>query len=113
MGIEATLQSPLAEAVRRAGGQAPFARKVGLSQGYVHELLREGKPLPTGPVVPAGELNWVLKAERETNVSRHDLRPDLYPRDSAPDQRTPPPSPADSLDRRPHDRGMPGLAADR
>lgn len=82
MGIEASIDSPLAEAVRRAGSQSAFARIIGCSQGYVHELLRNQKPLPTGPV--STELNWVLKAEKQTGVSRHLLRPDLYPDETIP-----------------------------
>ena len=77
MGIEAHLESPLAEAVRRAGGQSAFARVVGLSQGYIHTLLRKELPLPADNEV-------VLKAEAATGVSKHDLRPDIYPRDPAP-----------------------------
>lgn len=73
----------LREAVQIAGSQSAFARLLGVSQASVWAWLNDCKPLPTGPVVPAGELNWVLKAEHETGVSRHDLRPDLYPRDLA------------------------------
>lgn len=74
MGIEATLDTPLAEAVRRAGSQSKFARSVGLSQGYVYQLLRQGKQLPA---------EIVLKAEQATGVSKHQLRPDLYPLEPA------------------------------
>lgn len=83
MGIESDLTTPLAQAVRAVGSQSAFGRLVGKSQASVHELLRDGKPL------------WaesVLKVEAETGVSRHDLRPDLYPRESAP-----PPPPARDL----------------
>jgi DNA-binding transcriptional regulator YdaS (Cro superfamily) len=76
MGIESDIDTAFAEAVRIAGGQSAFGRAVGLSQGYVHELLRDHKPLPAG---------CVLKAEAATGVSRHDLRPDLYPRESVAD----------------------------
>ena len=69
MGIEATLDTPLAESVRKVGSQSAFARLVGKSQSSVHTLMREGKPL------------WaeaVLKIEAATGVSRHRLRPDIY-----------------------------------
>lgn len=75
MGIESTIDTPLARAVRKVGSQSAFARLIGKSQASVHERLRDNKPL------------WdtaVLKVEAETGVSRHDLRPDLYPREAAP-----------------------------
>jgi len=69
MGIEANLDSPLAEAVRKVGSQSAFARLVGKNQATVHGLLRDGKPL------------WpesVLTVEAATGVSKHRLRPDVY-----------------------------------
>lgn len=75
MGIESRLNTPLAEAVRKVGSQSAFARLVGKSQASVHQLLSEERPLWAASV---------LKVEAKTGVSRHDLRPDLYPRDRAP-----------------------------
>ena len=72
MGIESNIESPVAEAVRKVGSQSAFGRLCGKSQTSVYELLQDGRPL------------WaeaVLKVEAATGVSRHDLRPDLYPRD--------------------------------
>ncbi|MEG3169220.1 YdaS family helix-turn-helix protein [Sphingomonas sp. LB3N6] len=69
MGIEATLDTPLAESVRKAGSQSAFARLVGRSQSSIYALMRENKPL------------WaesVLAVEAATGVSKHRLRPDLY-----------------------------------
>lgn len=81
MGIEATLDTPLAESVRRIGSQSAFARLVGKTQASVHGLLRDGKPL------------WaesVLAVEAATGVSKHHLRPDVYgPDPSASAQRAP------------------------
>ena len=57
-----------------AGGQSAFARLHGVSQPTVWAWLKQGKPLPA---------ECVLATERETGISRHDLRPDLYPRDEA------------------------------
>lgn len=74
MGIESTLDTPLAEAVRRTGSQSAFARLVGKNQSSVYDLLKDNRPL------------WpesVLIVEESTGVSRHDLRPDIYPRESA------------------------------
>lgn len=62
----------LKEAVTKAGGQSAFARMHGVSQPTVWAWLKQGKPLPA---------EFVLKTEAETGISRHDLRPDLYPND--------------------------------
>lgn len=60
-------------AIERAGGQAALGALIGLRQQSIHEWTRRGR-------IPAGR---VLDIERVTGVSRHDLRPDLYPRESA------------------------------
>jgi len=75
MGIEASIESPLATAVRKVGSQSAFARLIGRGQATVHDWLKDGKPLPA---------EYVLTVERETGVSKHDLRPDLYPVDMLP-----------------------------
>jgi len=61
------------KAVDSAGGQTAFGRIVGCTQGNIWQLLRKGSALPG---------QYVLKAEAATGVSRHDLRPDLYPRET-------------------------------
>lgn len=66
-------QSAIVEAVRRAGSQSALARLIGTSQATVWKWLNKG--LPITPVL-------VLAIEAATGVSKHDLRPDLYPRDS-------------------------------
>lgn len=48
-----------------------MARLLDVSQSTVWEWLDRGRPLPA---------EHVLKVEAATRVSRHDLRPDLYPR---------------------------------
>lgn len=63
-----------AAAVERAGGQSGFERLTGARQQSVSNWLRKRKLLP-------GE--FVLTAEQELGASRHDLRPDLYPREPA------------------------------
>lgn len=70
MGIEQTIESPLATAIRVTGSQSAFARLLGRGQATVNDWLRLGKPLPA---------EHVLAVEAATGVSRHDLRPDLYP----------------------------------
>lgn len=67
------------EAVRLAKGQSAFARAVGCSQGNIWQLLKKRSPLPG---------RFVIKAEAATGVSRHRLRPDLYPLSDVPAERT-------------------------
>jgi DNA-binding transcriptional regulator YdaS (Cro superfamily) len=59
----------LERAVKAAGGQAKFARLIGVTAQAVSQW-DEVPPLR------------VLAVERVSGVSRHELRPDLYPMDS-------------------------------
>lgn len=70
MALEHESSSALAEAVRKAGSQSAFGRLIGKRQSVVHDWLRDDKPLPA---------ELVLKVEQELGLSRHDLRPDIYP----------------------------------
>lgn len=63
----------LKSAVEKAGGQTALASAIGKTQGHVSKWLERGH-------IPA---EVVLPIERVTGVSRHDLRPDLYPREDA------------------------------
>lgn len=74
MAIEHHTDSPLARAVRAAGSQSAFGRIVGRNQSTVHDWLSLEKPLPA---------EHVLTVEAATGISRHDLRPDIYPREAA------------------------------
>ena len=67
----------LVDAIAEAGGQNATARLLGVSEPTVHLWLRDRKPMPA---------EHVLKIETATSVSRHDLRPDLYPREDGPAQ---------------------------
>lgn len=67
-------KSALERAVEKAGSQSAFARLIGVSQPTVWAWLNEGKSLPA---------EHVLKVEADTGISRHDLRPDIYPRENA------------------------------
>lgn len=61
-------------AVRLVGGQNAMGRLVGKHQTTVRERLLKGQPL------------WaenVLAVESATGISRHDLRPDIYPLESS------------------------------
>jgi len=64
-------KSALEEAIKKAGGQTALAKKVGgkCRQGHVYAWLKAGRV----------SHNYVLDVERETEVSRSLLRPDLYP----------------------------------
>ena len=56
----------VAKAVKKAGGVTSLARKLGIKHNAFYVWKR----------VPAER---VLEIERITGISRHDLRPDLYP----------------------------------
>lgn len=58
-------------AVGRAGSQAAFERLTGIRQQTVSNRLRNDIPLQGA--------SEVLAVEAATGVSRHELRPDLYP----------------------------------
>jgi len=60
----------LTAAVAKAGGQAATARICDVSQPAVWKWLQSGKRLPA---------EHVLAVEAATGVSRHLLRPDIYP----------------------------------
>lgn len=65
-----------AEAARRIG-QVRLGELCGRTQGAVSKRLKSGKAI------------WdsgILDVEAEAAVSRHDLRPDLYPREDSPAQ---------------------------
>jgi DNA-binding transcriptional regulator YdaS (Cro superfamily) len=57
-------------AVQRAGTQTAFARLIGKRQAAISKWLKHRKSLAA---------EHVLTVEAETGVSRHLLRPDLYP----------------------------------
>jgi DNA-binding transcriptional regulator YdaS (Cro superfamily) len=59
-------------AINRAGSQKEFAIALSVSQATVSNWLRVSKRLPA---------ELVLQVEDFYGVSRHDLRPDIYPVD--------------------------------
>lgn len=65
----------LARAVELADGQLALAKKIGTTQSNVWTWLHKSKR-----GAPAG---YVLPIERATGVSRHELRPDIYPPEEA------------------------------
>ncbi len=72
----------LARAVDIAGGQSPLARKLSANtdrqykQGHVWNWLNRGDVLPAEVVIP---IEQIVDGE----VTRHELRPDIYPLDAA------------------------------
>ncbi|WP_137681152.1 transcriptional regulator [Aurantiacibacter suaedae] len=60
----------LRKATEIAGSQTAFANICGVGQPAVWKWLQSAKRLPA---------EHVLKVEAATGVSRHDLRPDIYP----------------------------------
>jgi DNA-binding transcriptional regulator YdaS (Cro superfamily) len=57
------------KAVTVAGSQSELARRIGVRQGYIWKWLRSKR-------IPAER---VLAIEAATGVSRHELRPDIFP----------------------------------
>ena len=70
-------ESPTAldRAIEKAGSQSALGRLIGKRQSVISDWLRFGRGVPA---------EFVLKIETATGVSRHDLRPDLYPREDGP-----------------------------
>ena len=77
MNIKPTRYEALNQAVQQAGSQSQFGRDLGVSQPTVWGWLNQSKQLPA---------EYVLRAEQLYGVSRHDLRPDIYPRQTMTDQ---------------------------
>ncbi|MFC3097351.1 transcriptional regulator [Alteraurantiacibacter palmitatis] len=72
-------QAAFAAAAKRIeGGQTALGRLCGKTQGAVSKRLSGGQPI-------WGDLGLAVFAQIEaaTGVSRHDLRPDIYPREEA------------------------------
>jgi len=63
--------NPISKAAEKAGGQAALAKLLGISSQAVNRMCTTGR-------VPAER---VLAIEAATGVTRHELRPDLYPED--------------------------------
>ena len=63
-------ESALVLAIEKVGSQGAMARLLGISQPAVWKWVNGGKQLPP---------EFVLAVEAATGISRHDLRPDIYP----------------------------------
>jgi DNA-binding transcriptional regulator YdaS (Cro superfamily) len=56
------------------GNQSAMARAIGTSQQRIHYLVSNEKGVPA---------ELTLATEAATGISRHELRPDIYPREPA------------------------------
>lgn len=63
----------LEKAIEVAGGQAALAKICKTSQPRIWNWLHRDKKIPA---------EYVLTIEKLTGVSRHELRPDIYPLDN-------------------------------
>ena len=72
MVADITPYEALTSAVEAAGSQSALARVVGVSSTAVWKWVQSSKRVPP---------EYVLAVEAATGVSRHDLRPDIYPRE--------------------------------
>lgn len=74
------------EAIRKAvdalGSQGALAEQIGLSTTSVWKMVNNAR---------RASAEYVLAIEAATGVSRHDLRPDLYPREDPPAHPSAPP----------------------
>lgn len=68
----------LAKAIDIVGGQTQLARLLGIKQANVWHWLNKAERVP-------GEYVLAIEAATGNQVTRHDLRPDLYPDIQAPD----------------------------
>jgi DNA-binding transcriptional regulator YdaS (Cro superfamily) len=73
MDGEETMFEAFEEALANAKTQTAFAKEVGCSQQMISYLLKHRLPLSP---------KFVLRTEAAFGVSRHRLRPDLYPHDA-------------------------------
>ncbi|TAJ73004.1 MAG: hypothetical protein EPO45_19315 [Sphingobium sp.] len=75
MEQDQTPYEALQHAVSEAGSQSALARICSVSQTAVWKWIQSSKRLPA---------EYVLRVEAATGVSRHHLRPDIYPVDLPP-----------------------------
>ncbi|WP_018694235.1 helix-turn-helix domain-containing protein [Algicola sagamiensis] len=61
---------PLEKAIQKVGSQTALAKVLNKKQGHVWNWLNRDKKVPAEMVIPI---------EKVSGVSRHELRPDIYP----------------------------------
>lgn len=67
------MKSAVKRAIRKVGSQSNLARLVGVTPQAVQQWEAANRV----------SVRKVLEVEKATGISRHDLRPDIYPRDAA------------------------------
>lgn len=72
-----TRYEAILQALQTYGTQQAMADDLGVTQPTVWRWLHQSKQLPA---------EFVLRVESKTGVSRHDLRPDIYPRETMVDR---------------------------
>lgn len=68
---KSTRYEALIACLSKAGSQQKLANGLGCSQAAIWKMLQSARQI---------SVQYVLTAERLYGVSRHDLRPDIYPR---------------------------------
>ena len=68
-------ERPIDQVVRLAGGQAELARRCNTSQPRIWQCINRNQRVPADLVIP---FERAVKGQ----VTRHQLRPDLYPLDA-------------------------------
>jgi DNA-binding transcriptional regulator YdaS (Cro superfamily) len=70
--------SALQKACEAVGGQARLAELIGVSAQAVNQWVSGARPLPAERVIPI-ERATVDEETGKPRVTRHELRPDIYP----------------------------------
>ncbi len=65
------IKSPIQLAVDACGGQKQLAEKVGVSPSFVHQWVHGDRPVPAARCI-------AIEAACNSEVTRHDLRPDVF-----------------------------------
>lgn len=69
-------KTPLEKAIDTTGSQAALAKAIGVKPQHVWNWLHRDKQVPAEQVLP-------IEAATDGKVTRHELRPDLYPTEAA------------------------------
>jgi DNA-binding transcriptional regulator YdaS (Cro superfamily) len=70
------MKSPLEKAIDAVGSQAELAKALGVKPQHVWNWLHRDDKVPAEQVLP-------IENATGGKVSRHELRPDLYPKEQA------------------------------
>lgn len=66
-------RKPLEKAIAEVGSQAELARRIGKKQAHIWNWLNRDKCVPAEAVL-------LIEQATGGKITRHELRPDLYPR---------------------------------